>query len=126
MLSKIITAMLLIVAVIHLLPVLGVLGVDRLRRLYGVAIADPNLALLMRHRAVLFGIVGALLIVAAFVPAWQALATALAAVSVLSYCLLYGATPGTNAELRTVFTVDLVAAACLLIAALCLVLRARS
>ena len=126
MLSKIITAMLLIVAVIHLLPVLGVLGVERLRSLYGVAIADPNLALLMRHRAVLFGIVGALLIVAAFVPAWQVFATALAAVSVLSYCMLYWATPGTNAELRTVFNVDLVAAVCLLIAGVCLVLRARS
>ena len=126
MLSKTITGALLLVAVIHLLPVMGVLGVERLRSLYGVAVDDPNLALLMRHRAVLFGIVGVMLIAAAFVPAWQVLATALAAVSVLSYCMLYLVTPGTNAALRTVFNVDLLAAGLLLIAAVCLVVQARA
>lgn len=122
--DKILAGALLIVAIIHLLPLAGVLGVERLRSLYGVAIDDPNLALLMRHRAVLFGIVGAMLIAAVFVPAWQALATVLAAVSVVSYCILYGLTPGINAALRTVFMVDLVAAAALAVAGVCLVLRA--
>lgn len=121
--SKLLTGMLLVVAVIHLLPLAGVLGVERLRSLYGVSIDDPNLALLMRHRAVLFGIVGAMLVGAAFVPAWQVFATVLASVSVLSYFVLYGLTPGTNAALRTVFIVDLVAAACLVVAAVCLVLQ---
>lgn len=122
--DKILTVALLIVAIIHLLPLAGVLGVERLRSLYGVAIDDPNLALLMRHRAVLFGIVGAMLIAAAFVPAWQLLATVLAAISVVSYFMLYWLTPGTNAALRTVFIVDVVAAGALLVAGVCLVVRA--
>ena len=60
------TIMLALVAVIHLLPVAGVLGVDRLESLYGVALGDPNLQVLMRHRAVLFGLLGGFLLLAAF------------------------------------------------------------
>ncbi len=40
---------------------------ERLQTLYGVSIADPNLVILMHHRAVLFGLLGVFFIVAAFV-----------------------------------------------------------
>ena len=53
-----ISAMLLVVAAIHLLPVTGVLGGDKLTALYGLRFNDPNLFILMRHRAVLFGLLG--------------------------------------------------------------------
>ena len=55
----------------NLLPVLGVLGEARLQLLYGITPEDRNLVLLLRHRAVLLGIVGVLLMVAAFRPAWR-------------------------------------------------------
>ena len=67
-------ACLLLAALIHLLPVAGVLGAERLQALYGIPIGDPNLLLLMRHRAVLFGVVGVLLATAAFVPALRSVA----------------------------------------------------
>jgi hypothetical protein len=51
--------MLTVVGIIHQLPLTGVLSVSRLQVLYGVTITDPNLEILMRHRAVLFGILGA-------------------------------------------------------------------
>ena len=51
-----VSAMLTVVAVINLLPLSGVLGTDRLHALYGVSFDEPNLAILMRHRAVLFGL----------------------------------------------------------------------
>ena len=54
---------LLIAGVIHLLPLPGVLGTGNLARLYGITVSDPNTAILLQHRALLFGILGALLAV---------------------------------------------------------------
>ncbi len=42
-----ISAVLLVAAAVHLLPLLGVLGTSRLEQLYQVHIEDPNLLLLM-------------------------------------------------------------------------------
>ncbi|MGH1350723.1 MAG: hypothetical protein ACRBBN_07940, partial [Methyloligellaceae bacterium] len=64
-------AMLFIVGVIHLLPVTGVLGAGRLSALYGIEVVDPNLLILMQHRAVLFGLLGLFLVGAAFFSGWR-------------------------------------------------------
>ena len=64
-----ITASLILVGIIHLLPVVGVLSAERLSALYGLQISEPNLLILMRHRAVLFALLGVFLIVASFKPA---------------------------------------------------------
>ena len=56
------TALIFGVGLVNLLPVSGVLSANRLQALYGVAIEDVNFLVLMRHRAVLFGIVGGLLV----------------------------------------------------------------
>ena len=66
-----VSALLIIVGIIHLLPLSGVLGADRLGRLYGMPFADANLLILMRHRAVLFGLLGLFLVLAAFRPTMQ-------------------------------------------------------
>jgi len=83
-----VSAVLLVVAGVHLLPLLGVLGTARLQQLYVLHIDEPNLLLLMRHRALLFGLLGALLAAAAFKPAWQGLALLAAWGSVLGFVLL--------------------------------------
>jgi hypothetical protein len=93
----------------------GVLGAARLTALYGLPFDDPTLALLMRHRAVLFGLLGAFLSYAAFRPALQPLAFGAGFASVLSFLWLAWATPGYNAALARVVTADLVALAALLI-----------
>ena len=66
-----VSAMLIVVAIIHLLPLMGVLGGTRLNALYGIPLDEPNLAILMRHRAVLFGLLGAFFLYEAFRPALQ-------------------------------------------------------
>lgn len=108
-----ISAMLLIVAVIHLLPVAGVIGSARLATLYGIAFSDPNLAILMRHRAVLFGLLGVFFVIAAFRPALQPVAFGIGFVSVLSFLWLAWSVGGYNAQVARVVAADLVALACL-------------
>jgi len=81
----IISAVLLIVGIIHLLPLSGALSLKRLQMLYGIAIVEPSLEILMRHRAVLFGLLGAFLVAAAFFPSLQLTALAAGFVSVASF-----------------------------------------
>ena len=111
----IVSAMLLLVALIHLLPLAGVLGAARLAALYGVQLGDPNLVILMRHRAVLFGLLGGFLAIAAFRSALQPMAFAAGAASVLSFLCLAWAAGSYNAQLSRVFSVDLAAGACLFV-----------
>lgn len=123
---KLVSTMLVAVAIIHLLPVAGVLGGERLTALYGVSIVDPNLEILMRHRAVLFGLIGAFLLAAAFKPALQSIAFAGGLISVASFLALAVSVGGYNAELGRVVAADLLALAGLAIGALaCAVLRFR-
>jgi hypothetical protein len=107
------TTMLVIVAVIHLLPLAGVFGGERLAVLYGLAFDEPNLAILMRHRAVLFGLLGAFLLLAAFRRNLQLLAFAAASVSTLSFLWLASSVGNYNSEVGRVFTADIAALVCL-------------
>lgn len=106
---------LLITGIIHLLPVTGVLGIEKLLMLYGTSFDDPSLAILMRHRAVLFGLLGALFIFAAFKPALQSLAFTFGFVSVLSFLWLAWSTGNYSDQVHRIVMADLVALACLTI-----------
>jgi hypothetical protein len=108
----IVSAMLVIVGAIHLLPLSGVLGGARLSAVYGIAFNEPNLLILMRHRAVLFGL---LMIVAAFKPSFQFAAFVAGFVSVVSFLWLAYSTGGYNAAIARVVAVDIAALVCLLI-----------
>ena len=111
----VVSVMLLIVAVIHLLPVSGALGAEQLASLYGIAVSDPSLVVLMRHRAVLFGLLGALFVFAAFRPALQGLAFIAGFVSVGTFLLFALQTGAYNEQVGRVFAADLVAAVALLV-----------
>lgn len=112
--DKIVATFLIIVGIIHLLPVSGVLGAARLQALYGLPMDDPNLLILMRHRAVLFGIIGLMLIAAAFKPGWQVPAIAAGLISVIGFLILAKLGESPNAEIKRVVLVDWVALAALL------------
>lgn len=114
--NKLIALLLLIAGIIHLLPLAGVLGGERLNALYGLALDEPNLQILMRHRAVLFGLLGALLVAAAFIPGLRTLALLGGLLSVISFLLLAWSAPLYNEALRRVVVADWVALACLLLA----------
>lgn len=113
MLQKAITVLLLAVAAIHLLPVAGFFGRRRLEQLYGVEIDHPDLEVLLRHRAMLFGILGGFFTYAAFVPVVQPLAFVAAGASVGSFLYLGATVRGWGPAIRKIVRADLVAAACL-------------
>lgn len=113
--SYLVSAMLVVVAVIHLLPLSGVLGSERLTALYGLSINEPNLAILMRHRAVLFGLLGLFFLFAAFRPPFQTVAFIAGFVSVVSFLWLAWSVGGYNAQVARVFMADIVALVCLIV-----------
>jgi len=109
-----ISAMLIVTAIVHLLPLAGVLGHERLTALYGLSFNDPNLTILMRHRSVLFGLLGLLLFFAAFQPSLQPLAFIAGFVSVVSFLWLAWSVGGYNGQISRVFMADIVALVCLI------------
>jgi hypothetical protein len=115
------TIVLLASALLHLLPALGVLGASRLAALYGAVYDEPNTLLLLRHRAVLFGLLALACGVAAFRPAWQTPVLLAALVSTASFVLLAVGAGPLNALVQRVVVIDIVAAVLL---GLALLLRA--
>jgi hypothetical protein len=110
------TALIVLTGLVNLLPVSGVVSSGRLQALYGVALQDPNLVILMRHRAVLFGIVGGVLMLSAFHWPLRPIGYAAGFLSMLSFVLIAWLAGGYNAELRRVVVVDVVASGALLAA----------
>jgi hypothetical protein len=102
-------ALWLIVGLVHLLPVTGVLGAASLQRLYGLPITDPNLLILMQHRAVLFALVGGVMVGAAFVPAWRSAAAVVGFISIGSFLLIAWSVGGYNALIARVVWIDVAA-----------------
>lgn len=111
------SAMLIIVGIVHLLPLMGVTGDEQLRKLYGLSFTEPNLAILMRQRAVLLGLLGVFFIYTAFRPTMQPAALIAGSISVVSFLWLAWSTGGYNAQIARVVAVDLAALVCLLVAA---------
>jgi len=105
-----------IAGIINLLPLMGVLSAGKLEKLYGIKISDPNLEILMRHRAVLFGIVGALLIVSIFKSEWQVPAIAAGLISMVSFILLTLSVQGYKGAFRHIVIADVIGIAALLVA----------
>ncbi|WP_439135464.1 hypothetical protein [Pseudomaricurvus sp.] len=114
--ERAVTVLLVLVGIIHLLPVSGVLGVERLHSLYGVSLAEPNLEILMRHRAVLFGLLGVFMMYAAFQKSLQTLAIIAGFISVLTFIVIAWSVSGFNEAIRKVVMADIVAMIALIIA----------
>ena len=114
--GRVITALLIFVGIIHLLPLSGVLGAERLAILYGVAIEDPSLEILMRHRAILFGLLGLFLIYAAFQSSLQTLAIIAGLTSVLSFIAIAWSVGGYNEFVGKVVIADIIATVALVAA----------
>jgi hypothetical protein len=103
----------LVAAAINLAPALGALSAERMTAFYGVDLEDPNLQILMRHRAVLFGVVGGLLLAAAFHPPLRTLGYVVGFSSMLSFLFIAWQVGAYSAELERVILMDVVGIAAL-------------
>ncbi len=104
--EKLWTFLVLVAAAINLAPLAGAFAPERMSASYGVSLDDPNLQILMRHRAVLFGLVGGLLVVTAFHPPLRTVGYTVGFVSMLSFLLVTWLVGGYNAEIRRVIVLD--------------------
>ena len=103
------------VGLLNLAPLIGVISADQLQGMYGVPIDSPDLEVLMRHRAILFGIVGGFVLFAAFRPALQGMAATAALVSMLSFILLAVIVGNVGDNVRKVVIADVIGSAALLL-----------
>ena len=118
--DHIVSVMLFVVAVIHLLPAIGLIGSSQLFMLYGVDCEEANLQILMRHRAVLFGLVGMFMFSAIFFASLRGPALMAGSVSVVSFLVLAKFVGKYNSHIGRVVVTDFVALACLIVALLCI------
>lgn len=100
-------ASLLAASFIHLLPAIGMVSAARLTALYGLSPADATTVLLLRHRAVMFAVLGVGFAAAAFVPTLRVPAAILALVTMLAFVWLAGGAAHGPA-IRRVARVDIV------------------
>lgn len=114
----VVPACLLFVALVHALPVIGFGGAGPLATLYGVQVQDADTEILLRHRAVFFGLVALLLAASAFHAPLRTLAIGAGIASVASFLLVAWQVGGYNASLRRVVQVDVLALVALAVAGL--------
>jgi hypothetical protein len=124
--NRLSAALLVIAGIIHLLPLPGVLGATSLQRLYGIGITDPALLVLMQHRAVMFGLLGALLVVAAWRPELRLIACIAGLVSALSFIAIAWGHGNPSPAITRIVLADVVAVACLAGVALIELARRRA
>lgn len=114
--SLVVPAVLLVVAIVHALPLAGVLGRASLTRLYGVDAMEPNLEILLRHRAVLFGLLAAFMGLAIVRSELRTIALVAGSVSVGSFLVVAARVGTPNAPVARVVKVDVVVLALLVVA----------
>ena len=109
---------LVLTGIVNALPLSGTVSADLLGRLYGIDPPSGDLLILLRHRALLFGLLGALMITAAFRVHLQGGAVAAGVISMAGFVALAWLQGGYGPGLRKVVITDLVACFVLLAAAI--------
>ncbi len=115
---RIITGLYLIVGLINFAPLMGVLGASKLNELYGITELSADMLLLMQHRAVLFGIIGGFILLAAFKPHYRPAASIMGMISMVSFIILSHLSGPVSKQLAKVYWIDIAAIILLVIALL--------
>jgi hypothetical protein len=107
---------LFVAGLINLLPSMLAFLPYKISKSYGIEIPNANYELLLRHRAILFGIIGGLMIFSSIVKKYYEIATIAGLISMTSFILLYFLIDrGISSELKKVMLIDILASLILLI-----------
>ena len=108
---------LVISGVVNLLPSTLALFPNRLRSSYGLNFDDPNALFILQHRAVLFGIIGCILLLSAGLREFYFGAIVIGLISMVSFVILYFANGINNsAKLKKVMWIDVFCSVLLILA----------
>jgi heme A synthase len=100
---------LFIAGVINLLPSVLAFLPDKISKSYGIEIPNENYELLLRHRAILFGIIGGLMIYSAVAKKHYEVSTVIGLISMVSFIVLFFLIgKDINSELKKVMSIDIV------------------
>jgi len=114
--NKVYLLLLFLIGVINFLPAIGLVSVDKINQAYGLRVTDRDLAILLRHRALLFGLIGGFVIYSVFKPQFQVAAIVLAAISMLGYLFFFWSEGNSNSALLKVAQIDMIGVVLLSIA----------
>lgn len=106
--AKAIPVLLFLVGLINFIPVMGVISAQRLSDAYAIELLGNDLTILMRHRALLFGVLGGFIFYSVFVPGYRSAAMVMAGISMLGFLFFMLHEGGYNAALYKVMVADIV------------------
>ena len=104
--KKLLVICLVIVGIFNFLPLFGIISADRIESAYGIELISSDAVVLMRHRALVLGMLGALVIYSAFVPRLQSLALTMISISMLGFVFLAHASYPINNAIQNILLVD--------------------
>ncbi|GAB5412639.1 MAG: hypothetical protein Cons2KO_02420 [Congregibacter sp.] len=97
-----------VVGIINVLPVVGLFYPSNMTGAYGIEINTSELELLLRHRAMLFGIIGGFALISLALPQFRVSALLLAGISMLGFVLLVWGSPGISPQISRIAMIDLI------------------
>ena len=100
---------LLITGFLNSLPSLLAFFPGKFTKSYGIVLPNENFELLLRHRAILFGIVGGIMIYSALSKTAYEIATITGVVSMFSFVALYFLIGNITSELKKIMLIDIFA-----------------
>ena len=116
MIQWIVTGLVLLVGVLNLTPAIVFISPERSLSLYAIDLAEPNISIVMRHRAVLLGLLGMALIYGAFRKEHLVPVIIAALIGKVAFLYLVYSSTGANTEIGRVALFDIGAIAVLLTA----------
>lgn len=100
---------------INILPSILAFLPEKISKSYGIEMPNVNFELLLRHRAVLFAIVGGLMIYSAISKKYYSISVTVGLISMISFIILYFLMNGINPELEKVMKIDFIAVIMLIV-----------
>jgi len=107
-LNKAITICLIIVGLINFIPTIAIISAQKLEAAYSIKLISNDLIILLRHRALLFGILGGFILYSVKATSYQGAAMIMAGISMLGYVVLMFTVGGYNEALYKILIIDVV------------------